>query len=228
MVVDEVVALFRAVASDPRLRILRQVDRSRDLTVGELSARVDIPQPLASRDVRVLAGVGLLDARPSGRRVHLFIPKRAAARDDLVGTLNDLLSQLWLGLGEANPTHINVWDWLGIDPRDEEETEWESVAGRLILFSTAYTHLRRLLLLRELARKGPALQDQLLLQIGMSPSAVSRQLTKLRVRGLVECVSVDNGSRWRLCKPEPVLQRRMHQEVMRTLTRRTATGNPVH
>lgn len=60
-----------------------------------------------------------------------------------------------------------------------------AVNNALIKCFTAYTHLRRLLLLRYLARRGACTAEQLCAQLNMSAAAVQRHLRKLQRRSLL-------------------------------------------
>jgi DNA-binding transcriptional ArsR family regulator len=62
---------------------------------------------------------------------------------------------------------------------------WEAVYEALVKMFTAYTHLRRLMLLRYLARRGACSVEQLCEQLKMSTAAAHRHLRKLRRRALV-------------------------------------------
>jgi DNA-binding MarR family transcriptional regulator len=62
---------------------------------------------------------------------------------------------------------------------------WEAVYEALVKMFTAYTHLRRLMLLRYLARRGACSVEQLCEQLKMSKAAAHRHLRKLRRRALV-------------------------------------------
>lgn len=58
---------FNAIA-EPKRRALLEVFRGDELSVTELVARLDWPQPMVSKHLGVLKEVGLVDMRKDGRQ----------------------------------------------------------------------------------------------------------------------------------------------------------------
>ena len=72
----------------------------------------------------------------------------------------------------------------GVCP-DRDATDWADVHRAMCFDFTAYTHLRRLLLLRMLCSQERADLETIVREIGMSYTAARRQIDKLSRRGLV-------------------------------------------
>ena len=221
---DLMVSLFRALAYELRLRIHYCTVTEPGLTVGEVAQRLSIVQPIVSAEVGGLADLGLVDTRPSGRRVHIHPPARGLPPDSLTRSVHLSLTKLWREHHGGNPIHSYVWDCSDA-PRVSPAGDWDALAARLIFFFTGYTHLRRLLVLRHLREYGDTSRERLVEAIGMSPSAVGRQLQKLRRRGLVESITTGQSRSWRLvASPGPPFQRDLHGQVMRALPRESASS----
>jgi len=213
---DFIVLLCRLLANELRLRIHFAVARSPEIAVTQLADEVRVDRPKVSDHVKLLAEVRLLETRPSGRFVRVSVPTGESVSNALARGSNELLSETWRRM-EGNSTRAHVWNWLGIS-HDPTSKKWDAVAARMVFFLTGYTHLRRLLIIRHLALHGPATQTQMSQVIRMSPNAASRQLDKLRRRGLMEQVRVDEGTAWQLVRsPGPPFQRRLHELVLSML-----------
>lgn len=214
---DLIVAISRTLANPLRLRMLEIAAHQPGLTVGALCAELGSPQPKVSKHLSLLAKMALLDLRPAGRSVHLHPMPNAAPRGSLTNSLNALLARVWAQSRNGNSTHENVWNCLVVDELDRP-TDGEKTRGRMAFWFTAYTHLRRLLILRLLASDGPATQDVLSARLSMSPAAASRQLAKLQRRRLVERVEAGGRQRWRLAaKPVVPFQAELHRLIMGAL-----------
>jgi len=213
---DFIVLLCRLLANDLRLRIHFIVAGGPGLAISQLGDEMGLDQPKVSDHVKLLADVRLLETRPAGRFVHVSVPSAESVTNTLVRALNGLLLETWKQV-RANSTHAHVWNWLALAPEPHLKP-WDAVAARIVFFLTGYTHLRRLLIIRHLALHGPATQTQMCEAIRMSPNAASRQLDKLRRRGLVQEVKIQEATAWRLVDvPEPPFQRRLHALVLDAL-----------
>ena len=214
---DLVISLCRLLANERRLCLHHAVWKQPGISVGSLAEELRLVQPKVSSHLRLMAGFQLLDLRPSGRQVHVHLPPSGLPTTDFVRAVHRLVTRTWTTMADANPTHTNVWDWLGTEEGDEAPA-WEHAAARMISCLTAYTHLRRLLLLRCLRHGGLLTQEQLAEGIGMSSSAASRQLLKLTRRGLVESARIADSERYRLVlSPQFGLPRELHRLVMAAL-----------
>ena len=213
---DPLICLFRALANVTRLRVLMVVSRRPGATVGDVVEEVASTEPVVSKHLSLLASLGLVDTAPSGRVVHVRLASRGRCSEVSAKVLS-ILTSAWGSGPKANSTLSNVWNWVVADG-EELPPSWEAVFERMAFVFTAYTHLRRLLILRHLARNGPVRQDALAEAIGMSPPAASRQLSKLRRRGLVERAGDGGNGAWRLVpRPQSRFQARVHRAVVDAL-----------
>jgi len=129
----------------------------------------------ASEYLRALQARGLISARRESRWVCY-----RAAPDPLVAGSQPLLK----ALGKAI-----------LHDRQCEES--------LIQVLTAFTHPRRLMILRLLQERGPLYAEDVGAITRMSPPALSRHMAKLRVRNLV----VYTDDKWNLTRPRDPLAR---------------------
>jgi len=77
---DETVSTMLRVLGDPvRLRLLREVpaEDAANVPVGDLARRLDVSDTVISQHLRVLAGLGLVGHRRSGRAVYYYVKPAA-------------------------------------------------------------------------------------------------------------------------------------------------------
>jgi DNA-binding transcriptional ArsR family regulator len=75
-------AIFSALAEPNRLNIVELL-RSGPLTVGEIADRLELGQPQASKHLRVLSEVGLVEVHPvANRRIYKLRPQPLIEMDD--------------------------------------------------------------------------------------------------------------------------------------------------
>lgn len=160
----------RTLANKRRLLCLRAVVRQPGESVGTIAALVKLPPDQTSLCLRALQARGLLHASRDGRWVRYF-----PWPDPLVPTAAATLTAV---------THAVTKENL------EEK--------HLIQCLTAFTHPRRLLILRCLQQTGPLSFSALMRRSHISSPALVRHLQKLQVRRLIQ----ENQDGWVLV-PEP-------------------------
>jgi molybdopterin-binding protein len=76
---DTVSTMLRALGEPVRLRLLREVpgEDGAEVPVGELARRLGVSDTVVSQHLRVLAGLGLVGHRRSGRAVHYYVKAEA-------------------------------------------------------------------------------------------------------------------------------------------------------
>jgi DNA-binding transcriptional ArsR family regulator len=85
---DLVAKYFRGLGDPIRLRILELLRTEGELTVGDLVARLGLPQPKVSNHLACLRWCGFVEARREGRLVYNRIAdSRVAAMLDLAESL---------------------------------------------------------------------------------------------------------------------------------------------
>jgi len=137
-----------------------------------------MPAPDASKHVKLLSAHGVIDTRPSGT-VVIAGPGQPSDTGHIVLRRVRLLLRRHLKESTLEETVRAVCP-------DREEVEWGRVFEAMCFEFTAYTHLRRLLILQMLCRKESADLLTIRREIGMSHTAVCRQTDKLVRRGLLQ------------------------------------------
>ena len=156
----------RVLANTGRIKCLKVVLEQPGRTVCEIAACVRIAENLASEHLRALQARGLIQACRKSRWVHY-----APVPDPLVPSARPLLTALRQTL------------------LTEKKTEPE-----IIHTLTAFTHPRRLAILRYLQKVGYASADDIAAATRISLPALSRHLSKLTARRLASC----EDHRWQL------------------------------
>lgn len=72
----DLAVLYKALAEEPRLRILALLHRHGELCVCDVEVALAVSQSKASRHLRYLAAAGLVVDRREGVRMHYRIPPR--------------------------------------------------------------------------------------------------------------------------------------------------------
>lgn len=79
-------ATLSALGEPNRLHIVELL-RERPRSVGEITARLRLSQPLVSKHLRVLSGAGIVTARPDAqRRIYQLQPRPFAELETWLGT----------------------------------------------------------------------------------------------------------------------------------------------
>lgn len=156
----------RALANEKRLRCLKVVLSEPGLTVGEVAARLAVAENRACEYLRALQARGLIAARRQSRWVR-YVPET----DPLVPSARPLMSALRATFDKG--TYKEAY---------------------MIRVFTAFTHPRRIMIVRQLRRTRALSFDDLVHATSISPQALYRHLDKLADRGLV--AQTRNG--WRL------------------------------
>ena len=174
---DEImVAVARVVACRTRLRILSCLSRAEERAPTDLARDLALPLDQLCTHLRRLAAAGLICRRRSGR--WCYCQARSAYGPRALS--GQLARRLYGALRDPARTLQGSRGARRQDADDEE-----AVLHRLLLeAATAFTHPRRLQLLRRL-RSGPADVATLTRELHMSEAAVSRHMDKLLRRGYV-------------------------------------------
>jgi len=130
-----VVELFKALADINRLRILMILER-KELCVCQIMAIVGLSQPLVSRNLSILMGVGLLDERREGKLRFYSIKK------DLSGERRMIIQMVRRSLRDDPVYHQDI-DAI------KECTEFQKKTGRCDMNA-----LREFMLWRQRSQKG--------------------------------------------------------------------------
>jgi len=207
---DEItVAVARAVACRTRLRILSHLSHVEELTPTRLARELGISLELLCTHLRRLAFTGLLTRRRSATWCYCR-PESAYGSRTLSGGL-----ALWLYATLSDPA--GSLKKAGCQPKGAVAAGGEEKVLHRVIFeaATAFTHPRRLQLLRRL-RSGPAEVVTLTSELRMSESALSRHAGKLLRRGYIEVERHGRLVRYRTArKPKTPIHARWLELVAR-------------
>jgi len=171
---EHVVQLFRALANRRRIAILRLLCVLGELKVSAIAEAASLGLTIVSGHLKLLVAAGILWRRRSGRAVYYRLAGSAA--DGVTATALSVLRDTFRALGSREPRRVARAD------RAESRTR-SDVA--LFASFTAFTHPRRLQILRHLAREGARGIPEMCAALAMSPPACLRHLDKLARRGFI-------------------------------------------
>ncbi|MBM4034160.1 MAG: helix-turn-helix transcriptional regulator [Planctomycetes bacterium] len=171
---DELIArVLRTVACVPRLRILSRLGGGEELTVKRLASDLGVRPDLACIHLARLAAVGLVKRRRSGRKCYC-----AAGSPYGPGTLSGEVAA-WLGTAlpsEGSPPRRA----LPSGSRKRPGADGLPQVYRVVFdAATAFTHPRRIQILRRLSSSTPAPAREFTSELRMSGPALNRHLAKL-------------------------------------------------
>ena len=174
---DFLVRLFRVLAFERRLAMVQLVANRPGITLTDTWSRLQMPQPDASRHMKLLSAHGVIDARPSGRYLLAEAGSPSETTHVVLRRVRHLLSKY---LKDAPLPQAA----RAVCP-DRDSADWPDVFSAMRFEFTAYTHLRRLLILRLLIQEDTADLMTIMRTIGMSHTAARRQTDKLVRRGIL-------------------------------------------
>ena len=191
-----IVQIFRALANYSRIRLLRLLCVLGELNASRIAKAASLRPADLSNHLGRLAAVGLVWRRRSGRFVLYRLGERSRHR--VVAAALRALHNVFRGLRVRDPRRV----------ADADQAR-SPVSSDQALFAcfTAFTHPRRLQILRYLVRQGSAQLLELAGQLSMSARACSRHLDKLERRGFVRRVRAGRQSTYSLVEGAGSLQR---------------------
>ena len=164
--------LFRLLASRRRIHVLRLLAVMGELPVLLIARATGGGMARVSAHLGLLASAGLVWRRRSGRRVYYCVAEQPGS--PLVATVLEALRNVL--------TIVDKGDLRQVARADQTDSPTNSDAALFACF-TAFTHPRRLQIIRHLARHGVASFAELCATLCMSPRACMRHLDKLDRRG---------------------------------------------
>ena len=169
-----IVELFRALANRERIRVLRVLVVFRELSVTEIAEATKLNLTALSGHLKVLAAAGVVWRRRSGRVVYYRLAEDAG--NPVTGTALVLLRELWASLPPNKPESVIC--------ADQSDSPSNSDAALFACF-TAFTHPRRLQIIRHLACGPGATVADIARRLSMSCRACFRHVSKLERRKFV-------------------------------------------
>lgn len=169
------VRFCRALANYRRLAIVRLLAIAGELAASVISKAIGASPAETSNELRILTANGVLWQRRSGRYVYYDISKSTVdRRHPIVSLLKGAFAKK--PRGRLRLADLVRWrDAANGCPSDKQ----------IYSCLTAFTHPRRLQILRHLTERGPATRLALSSALSMSEAASERQLDKLVRRGVV-------------------------------------------
>jgi len=209
---EAIVASCRAIASEPNLLILYYLSQEPELRAGVIAQRSAMLRSVASTHLGRLASRHLIRCRRSGARVYYRLASSAEGAP--WPTPAPLICR---ALGDPD------WATRGWDERDTVHVQGLADAvpkGILVVCdvifdaATAFANVRRLQIIRYVAKHGPCTSETLRTQLRMSSGACWRHIGKLVRRGYV----VARAGGWQLVRRgRTPLHRALLASVMRGL-----------
>jgi DNA-binding IclR family transcriptional regulator len=167
------------------LRLLHVIHTKPGQFVNALAEAVTQPPAVVSHQLKLLGDFHFVQAAPSGRRVAYHPASARTTNHPFLCGLRGLVARV---MRDAGPLR---------GAKSLRGQEFEAWVGSLVKLFTTYTHLRRLLILRQLVKDGTGTIAGLTERIGLSPAAAYRHLDKLCRRGIVVCDGKE-PAHWRL------------------------------
>ena len=169
-----IVQIFRALANRQRIRILRLLAVVGQMRVTHIAEAAKLDITLVSAHLKVLAAAGLAWKRRSGGGVYYYLPEQFASA--VAGEAIRLLVRTFAGVREATPERVAE--------ADRRRSATDSDAALFACF-TAFTHPRRLQIIRHLSQQDTAGLVELAVELSMSQRACLRHLAKLERREFI-------------------------------------------
>ncbi len=217
---DEIIVrVLRTIACRTRLRILSLLATGEESTPSQIARALRLDPDLVSAHLTRLDSAGLVCRRRSG--VHCYCAARSPYGERALS--GQLAEWLYAAFKGAPPSAAGASSL----PRAHHGTAdgARRAAGEAFDAATAFTHLRRLQILRRLA--GGAAVDLLVLsrELRMSPAAVSRHVAKLARRGYAT-----TSPQGRRCACQAVVRAKtaLHARLLEIVAGHWGAKGPLH
>ncbi len=176
---------LRALASRPRLVIVRSLLVEGEQTVSAIVDGTGMAMNSLSSHLRILAAAGIVWRRRSGGHVYYRLAEEPP--NGVVGAALDIVRKTF----KADRVVPRV-----TDERCDRE-------GSVLAAFTAFTHPRRIRIVRYLHENGASVADGLSEALSMSQPAAIRHIEKLWARGIVQKHRVGHSVHIGLAEPMP-------------------------
>ena len=182
-----IVQIFRALANRQRIRMLRLLAVIGEMRVSQIANAMKLDIARVSAHLKALAAAGLAWRRRSSSVVHYFLPTQCsnAVAEEAVR----LLRLNFRNVAKARPERVVA--------SDQRDTETDSDVALFACF-TAFTHPRRLQIIRYLAQHQSAGLAGLAGALSMSQRACLRHIAKLERRGVITRGAAGGRTAYRL------------------------------
>jgi len=168
---ERIVYVFRALASRPRMLILRSLVAEEERSVSAIETWSGLAMNSLCTHLRILATAGLVWRRRSGGSVFYRLAEEPTS--PVTRSALDVVHRAFKG-GSATS---------GATRRGRAQVA--GIEEELFAVFTAFTHPRRIQILRHLDAHGETTADVLSETLSMSANAAARHLSKLSSRGFI-------------------------------------------
>ena len=201
-----VVQLFRALANSERIKILRLVVVLGPMNVSELAEALALELSLVSAHLKVLAAAGLVWRRRSGRTVGYRLAESTG--NEVTACALRVIQEVFAPVRLRKPRSVaNATQAKSPTHSDEA----------LFACFTAFTHPRRLQIIRRIAKSGTASLVELVSELSMCRRSCWGHLEKLERRGLVERGTAGRRTAYRLTPGSGAPQQSLMDAVVQYL-----------
>jgi len=201
--------LFRVLANRRRIQILRLLAVLGEMTVSQIARAIGADMTRTSAHLKALSNVGLVWRRRSSRWVWYHLPDRPG--HPVVARALELLCQVFRAVAARDPRQV---------ARASQAASHEHSDRALFSCFTAFTHPRRLQILRHLLRGKPSFPFEMVEALSMSPPACLRHLDKLSRRRFVQTRRVGRRKAYALATGTGAVHRGMLESVCEHLAER--------
>lgn len=204
---EAMVHLFRILANFRRLQVLRVLTVLGEMRVRDIARACALSQPRLSAHLRHLTAAGLLWRRRSGPRVFYRIAE--APSNPLTAALLDALRACF--------ARVKARDSRQVAQAAQSRSKTDSDAALFACF-TAFTHPRRLQIIRLIERRGACSPGDIVSLLHMSPRACMLHLDKLRRRDVLRRRRDGRRARYVLHEGKGMFQRTVLDRVRQQLS----------
>ena len=203
---EMIVRLFRVLANLRRIKVLRLLAVLGEKPVVVIAKATGLGPARLSAHLGLLAGAGLIWRRRSGRTVYYRLAERPG--DATVAAALQALRRVFARVRDDDP--------LRVARAGQADSRTCSDVALFASF-TAFTHPRRLQIIRYLMRQGTGSQAELSAACSMSPCACCRHVEKLERRGVLRRRGRGRGASYALAEGKGNVQRALLGAVRRRL-----------
>ena len=186
-----IVRVLRTIACATRLRILARLMRADEATPSRLARDLRLRPDVLSLHLARLTSAGLIQRRRSGAR-HYCSARSPYDDTTLSGQVVEWLHYALATGSQDPPTGASPHAYASRRSLDAHRAVFDA--------ATAFTHPRRIQILRRLSRGKPPHVITLMQELRMSSAAVSRHTDKLIRRGYVRALPPARGLTYELVR----------------------------
>jgi len=183
---EQIVLTFRTLADKTRLRILLLLAHQQELSASEIADKLRLSRPNTSFHLKMLCASGLVWRRRAGAWIFHSLPS-----GEQKGWPRSLVRAIQEAVRDYGVKQLR-------NRQDLASAHVDQLVNALFRIATAFTNVRRLLLINRLRQTPADGPHDLLAAVPMSLPALSRHMAKLTSRGYLRCRPVEKGGSLRI------------------------------